>query len=313
MNEENNEENNLNGVANDKDNVNVIGALHKSEALPSLRTYQGDVAEFIKEKNESVTSIAVKEKEKRRVEEREESIKSGGKSEGFRISFIAIVLSLFLLFAGAVTVFFVVKFLSKEEPIISLKQEIIPYNNEVSLPNLARETFGEQLGLLSEAPGITAIRLSDTSGKSINTLPLFFSFLGANPPSSLSRSLKPEFFFGAMNNSGSISHFLIVSSDDFGIAFSGMLEWETTLAKDLYFLSNNYSDIENTQTDLEEEVLGDIWKDVIIKNKDTRSLFSGNKPIIAYTFLDKSTILITNNLESIGEISSSFASRSVIR
>ena len=52
----------------------VIDALHSKQKLPSLRTYQGDMAEFIKSKNESVISIAVKEKEKKQEEEREQNI-----------------------------------------------------------------------------------------------------------------------------------------------------------------------------------------------------------------------------------------------
>ena len=32
----------------------VIDALHSKQKLPSLRTYQGDMAEFIKSKDESV-------------------------------------------------------------------------------------------------------------------------------------------------------------------------------------------------------------------------------------------------------------------
>ena len=43
----------------------VIKALHNKAKLPSLRTYQGDMAKFIKEKNESVISIAIKEKVKK--------------------------------------------------------------------------------------------------------------------------------------------------------------------------------------------------------------------------------------------------------
>ena len=46
----------------------VIDLLHNKTKLPSLRTYQGDMAEFIKNKDESIVSIVVKEKEK---EERE--------------------------------------------------------------------------------------------------------------------------------------------------------------------------------------------------------------------------------------------------
>jgi len=43
----------------------VIDTLHSKQKIPSLRTYQGDMAEFIKEKNESVFSIAAKEKKRK--------------------------------------------------------------------------------------------------------------------------------------------------------------------------------------------------------------------------------------------------------
>jgi hypothetical protein len=53
---------------------------------------------------------------------------------------------------------------------------------------------------------------------------------------------------------------------------------------------------------------------MIIKNKDTRGFVNEKgKSKIAYTFLDKNTILITNNISVIGDISSIYASRSVAR
>ena len=56
------------------------------------------------------------------------------------------------------------------------------------------------------------------------------------------------------------------------------------------------------------------WKDLIIKNKDTRGLVNQkNQAKIAYTFLDKNTILITDSLGAIGDMSGAFASRSVAR
>ena len=189
MNEENNQDTSIVG-----DNKNIIDALHKSNSLPSLRTYQGDVAEFIKEKNQSVISIAVKEKEKQREEQREESISENKKGDGFKINFVTVILSLFLLLAGSFTVFFVLKFLQQEDPVIVLKQEIIPYNSELSLANITKDSFSNELKGVSPGSGITAIRISDTNGKSINTAPLLLSFLGANPPDTLVRSLKPEFF-----------------------------------------------------------------------------------------------------------------------
>ena len=56
------------------------------------------------------------------------------------------------------------------------------------------------------------------------------------------------------------------------------------------------------------------WKDLIIKNKDTRALVDeAGQARMAYTFLDKNTILITNNLSAIGDITSIYVSRSVVR
>lgn len=54
----------------DKKRSKLRDLLHNKNKLPSLRTYQGDVAEFIKEKNHSTISIAVEEKERKEKEER---------------------------------------------------------------------------------------------------------------------------------------------------------------------------------------------------------------------------------------------------
>lgn len=307
MNEENNQETSIT-----KDDKDVVNALHKGSSLPTLRTYQGDVAEFIKEKNESVTSIAVKEKEKRRTEEREEAISASKKSSGFRINFVALVLSLTLILAGSFTVFFVMKFLQQEKPPITLKQEIIPYNAEISIANVTKETLSSEIKKISSNSGVTAIRISDTSGKPINNSSLLISFLGINPPGSISRSLRPEFLLGSIKTNEATDYFVIMSVNDFGRAFSGMLEWEQSLRKDLSFIVSDNKD--ELITDLDEEIASSPeWKDVIVKNKDTRALMYSGNALLAYTFLDKNTVLISSSISSIGEVSSIFASRSVIR
>lgn len=311
-----NEENNPNTSENKEGNI--VGALHKASPLPTLRTYQGDVAEFIKEKNESVTSIAVKEKEKRRAEEREEAVVESKKGEGFRINFVAIVLSLLLILAGSLTVFFVVDFLGKEDQTIVIKQEIIPYNSELSLANITKETLSSELKKISSGNGVTAIRISDINGAPIDNTSSFLSFVGATPPSSITRTMGQEFFLGSIKNENNTDYFVIISVNDFGRAFSGMLEWEATLEKDLSFLikdlkKNNEAEV-LTDLDQDQEIITNpVWKDVIVRNKDTRALTDGGEAVIAYTFLDKNTVLISSSINSIGEISSIFASRSVIR
>jgi hypothetical protein len=95
---------------------------------------------------------------------------------------------------------------------------------------------------------------------------------------------------------------VIITVNDYGSAFSAMLDWEGNMEKDLSFL--------NTATSTEVFA----WKDIIIKNKDTRGLVNQNdESRITYTFLDKNTILIVGDISVIGEISSAYASRSVAR
>lgn len=311
-----NEENNPNTSENKESNI--IGALHKTSPLPTLRTYQGDVADFIKEKNESVTSIAVKEREKRRTEEREEAVVESKKGNGFRINFVAITLSLLLICAGALAVFFVVDFLNKKEPALVIKQEIIPYNSELAIANVTKQTLSDEIKKTQYSNGVTAIRISDTNGTAVDTSNSLFAFLGVNPPGSVSRSVSSGFFLGAIKNDDLTDYFLVISVEDFGRAFSGMLEWEATLEKDLSFLiknleNNNEPDV-LTDLDQEQEIIANpTWKDVIVKNKDARALVGRGEAVIAYTFLDKNTVLISSSISSIGEVSSVFASRSVIR
>ena len=73
------QKNQNNKIKNDgEDFGKVVDALHKKQKLPPLRTYQGDMAEFIKEKNESVISVNIKEKvreeEKAKILKREQVI-----------------------------------------------------------------------------------------------------------------------------------------------------------------------------------------------------------------------------------------------
>jgi hypothetical protein len=294
----------------------VIDALHSKQKLPSLRTYQGDMAEFIKSKNESVISIAVKTKERKeeKIEEKKEEIKEEIKKEerethpkrdtkSFQLNFNMITLSLILIFAGGVVLFYVFQALQKEPvaPVV-VEEKVIPYNNLITLANITNQNLGEELGRLSPSNGINVIKISDTSGLSFQKAKDFLNFLGVSLPATLERTLKDEYVVGMFYQNNQNSLFFIITVDDFGGAFAGMLDWEGNMEKDLSFL--------NTATSTEVFA----WKDIIIKNKDTRGLANDkNIAKIAYTFLDKNTILITNNISVIGDISSAYASRSVAR
>lgn len=327
----------------------VIDALHNKSKLPSLRTYQGDVAEFIKEKNESVLSVAVKEK--KREEKKEEEEKKERKEEkeekkpepvkkpssvgmNLQINFTMVILSLLLIVGGAVAAFYVYNILGKESVSeVVLEEEIIPYNSSATLTGATKTTLGAELAKLSLSGGINIIKISDSNGSFIKNSKNFFGFMDISLPPTLERTLEDEYAIGAFSQNNTTSYFIVIKVNDFGRSFSAMLEWEETMEKDLSFL--NISPGENSQTALAQEsspltasstastttkVITPAkpelfnWKDIIIKNKDTRGLVNGKgKSKIAYTFLDKNTILIINNISAIGDISSAYNSRSVAR
>ncbi len=291
---------------NSKDFGKVIDILHSKQKLPSLRTYQGDMAEFIKEKNESVISIAVKEKEEKE-EKKKDNIhlipKTSSNKEGLQVNMTILLSSILLLAGGAVAVMYIFDFL-KKEPVsqVVTKTEIIPYNNLITLANLINKNLGTEIAKLSPTNGISILKISDADGFPLPKAKNLFSFLSASLPPTLERTLKDEYAVGIISQNNQTSYFLIISVNDFGRAFSGMLEWEKSMENDLSFLNIA------TSTGVFE------WKDLIIKNKDTRALANPkNQAKMAYTFLDKNTILITNNLWTIGEMSSIYTSRPVAR
>ena len=329
----------------------VVDTLHSKQKLPSLRTYQGDMAEFIKEKNESVISIAVKEKEKKQKEEKYEDLystqKPASSGGGFKMNLTILLLSIFLIGGGILASLYIFK-LVKRGPVseVVVEEKIIPYNNLITLANVTKATLGSELVKLSPAGGISVIKMSDANGLLLQKAKDLFNLLEISLPATLGRTLKDEYIIGAISQNEKPSFFLVIVVNDFGGAFSGMLSWEENMAGDLSFFNteaeagsvintvSNIAVVSTTSTasttanaiasstatttivsvkiPMKPETFS--WKDVIIKNKDTRALVNQrNQAKIAYTFLDKNTILITNSLSAIGDISSAYASRSVAR
>lgn len=296
----------------------VIDALHNKAKLPSLRSYQGDMAEFIKEKNESVISIAVKEKErKEEMPKKEEKFKlpSQKKTGNFQKNFAVFLLSLLLIVGGSFGLFYVYKFIKNRPlPEAPAKEYVIPYNNLLTLANISSQNFGLEFKNLPFVNGLSLVEVSDGNSVPFQKSKDFFSFLKVSLPPALERTLKDQYAIGSFSQNEENSYFIILTIKDFGVAFAAMLEWEKSLTEDLNFLisSGGNSQISSTTDSLIPDFFE--WKDLLIKNKDIRALANEkNRSIIAYTFLDKNTILITNNVLSVDQISSVYVSRSIAR
>lgn len=315
----------------------IIDALHEKQKLPSLRTYQGDVSEFIKEKNESTISIATKEREAKRERGELEMPKPKSGPGNKPVSLTMLLLSLMLILGGVMASVYIIRAMKEEpaEPVVA-EEKILPYGHSLNLANVSRETLSAELRALPFQNGISIVKITDQNGAFIKTALDFFNFLKVSPPSALTRTLQESYAVGAISQSNSQAYFLAIKVSDFGTAFSAMLEWEKNLEKDLTFLratdiKQNVSTGVSTGVDtsvststatttVSFEVTPPLiqhiwqWRDLIIKNKDTRALadqYGTSK--LAYTFLDKNTILIISDAYAVGEISTAYASRAFTR
>jgi hypothetical protein len=261
-------------------------------------------------------------------------------------------ISLLLIGGGALASFYIYK-LIKSEPstTVVLKEEIIPYNNEITLTHVTSDNLGSEFKNISATEGVSIVRITDANGLTVQKSKEFFNSLKISPPPALFRTLKDQYVLGVINKNQENHAFLIIMVNDFGGAFSAMLEWEESMNRDLAFLkiledsiplpvvpdvlATTSSSVVSTSSPKSNSALGTTtkiiattttktktllrpevfaWKDIIIKNKDTRGLVNEKgKSQMAYTFLDKNTILIAESVETIGDMTLIYTSRSFTR
>src|SRR3989344_4097812 len=278
--------------------------LHNKSKLQSLRTYQGDVADIIKNQNESVASIAIKEKE------RDLNLEPKQPTSNMSVSFVTLILTFLLIAGSAVALIFVFGGLQKDNaPDAPVGTGLIPHSNIISISNVTLESLPAELEkAASDGGGVVSLQISDVSGKEIEKTEDLLKFLKAHVPADLLRNLGKEYELGIYAVAGAPdAYFLALTTNDFGVAFSGMLDWESDLRSDLFFFDTRVQSSTTPSANF-------VWKDMIIKNKDVRALanvVNDDDVVIAYTFLDQNAILITNNLSALSELFSLYASRAV--
>lgn len=256
------------------------------------------MAEFIKEKNESVTSIALKEKahreEKQKLEPKVETTKS------HTGTFLAIVASLILLAGGGALAYYVAQILGIEkETQVVLPTKIIPYSQTIEIQDLNKSAISAALSGNDFGPGVSLV---DFGSYSIPVSKLV-EILNLNMPNELERNLKSDFALGVFKKGELSSPLLVLNVAEFGGAFAGMLEWEKLMQTDLPMIALPT----NATSTL-------IWKDVIVKNKDARVLVDASgQSVISYAFLDKNTILITREYRIIPDINDLHVSNTISR
>ena len=275
----------------------------------SIRTYQGDLAKIVEDKNLSATKIVIAEESKRR------KLFAKVSTEAKKNSALLIV-SMILLVAG-ISSFFLLKILSPT-PVIEVQEIEL---GSIIYTEYQKELFFEEPSQLRLSKAVqdettqmnlplgTTIQLYFTQrsiaedgkqmGKSLIAIDQLVGLLDLRLSSTLLRFLEPEFIFG-FHSASQNSPFLILKTRSFEDSFPEVLKWEETILEDLssIFIEDN---IVFSKDRLRENKYQ--FKDIIVKNKDVRAILDGGgKILFAYSFPDKNTLVITTNKTTLQEL-----------
>lgn len=270
--------------------------------IKPIRTYQSDVAEAVRAKDESVASISLAEK--KRAEDRGYIApkKTGDGGRGIVIA----LLSLVLIIGGGLAIYVTfIKTEQEEKVVVAPKpKSLISASKETNLNVQNMQSFdlfteirrsGELLGVSSGSLG--NIKLVKDDEKNINPQDLFDITSWSTPPT-LVRSIK-DFMIGAYGKELGIEIFIALKTESFEQAFPGMLAWEKSLARDMSVLLD-------TQ--------GGVFRDGFIKNRDVRIVQNDEGGVsLLYSFLDSNTIVITKSSEAFIAILAQFTTNQLIR
>ena len=275
----------------------------KNDSVKGIRTFEDDIANYTKEKNFSILDIAAEEAKVRGLSfENPEERKS---FLNFR-KIIFILIAVLLVSAGGYFGFAkpLLKRSSVADNFIQITQGPILTDQKIEIiaSQDKKEVFkrdlksalggGEGDGTLSE---ISVVKISGERKTSL-TKDEFFFMLGAQMPQGLKDYLEKDFMllsFGGTDN----SPILVFKSKSYTYVFSEMLKWEKSLTDDLKAIFPNDNLISN-----------DSFADKYIQNHDARIAEKDGEIDLAYAFIDRKYLVITNNQEALSEIFRRFSS-----
>lgn len=273
-----------------------------------LHTYLSDMADVVRENKISVTKIALAEQKAR-----ERGDYYNRNVEKPKKKFIYVLSGIIILVLAVGISYFSIKKSNKisiPPKIVEESNSLISFDSKTTIDVTTATNKNDMVSFIKpeiksdEIPQtikeiILIQKNSEGSSEKIN-LSNLLSLLNVTAPGSLLRSFSDSYMLGtyATKSAYDRSHlFLIIKVNDYNQAYAGMLEWEKTMLSDLLnFFQINIGD---TGSYLLEKP----FKDIVIKNKDVRILYSNaGADILFYLFADKDTLIITDSKEAITEI-----------
>ncbi len=311
--------------------VHILDALtniRKEDDIRSVRTYQEDITDAIKNDNVSMIKIALAEK-KRQDNQNSYNLQVKDKVDikkyifigGFVIICIIVLLTLLFMSlknnnSSEATVS------NQPAQIIYTESSIVLSVNKKDADDLERLIKNERdvklkLGEMKE---IVLTLGSGTSTRKI-TAEEFFNISRSRVPDGLIRALEPSFTLGAYSFTPH-DLFAIFRVNSYDVAFAGMLQWEPSIEGDIgpIFISRRAAILpaaESTSTAAKTTPSlfnKRVFVDKILDNKDTRVILNEDKTVaMLYTFFDKNTLIIASSDKALKEIAFRLTSGRIAR
>lgn len=296
-----------------------------SSLVRSIHTYKEDIASSVKG-GASITSIAAAENARR-------TAQPGSDSESAETSknVVIIAISVSLLLIGGIGSWYAYSnYRDKTQVIVEQKQRDPVQAEKITelAPKSGADTLASQLYSTvqnSSAPLNSVERLIPIAKETITltdgtekTVPLsteqFFRQIGANMPDTLLRSFDPSFYFG-LNAVRGNQAFLILKTNSFDVALSGMFRWEPMMIRDLQNLFLRPADrVLPPLYTIGTSSVAYKFEDAILQNKEIRAVrdLKGNV-VLLYAFLDTKTLLITSDEATLKDVSARLIKAQFVR
>jgi hypothetical protein len=287
-----------------------------------LRTYERDIADAIREKNESVASINLAAQVKRQTNE-----KSGGEpahrsqAEKASCTGLVVLLSLILVLASAsfVGVSYYFYSINKPTEIVETSTSIIAADThiDIDITDLKNDAIVSEIKKALAHEGSTSaiveIKLLSTQtdneqNEIVTVMPIgkFFELFGRSAQPALARALGAEWMIGFQKQNGLSEPFILTRVQSFDASFGGMLDWEKNMLANLLQIL--------PKTEVVGANLNAKFSDTIIRNKDVRVLKdSFGNTMLMYSFLDTKNLLIATNEQTFREVLGRFFSSQIVR
>lgn len=259
-----------------------------------LRTYEGDVAKNFSTNKPNVIDIAIAES---RRQNGDEVISNRPIAQGFKK--ITIVLASIVLIAVSVggLSYMYIKIKQNNTPVVVVKkgQGLVRIDSQknIDIQSLKKtdltKVISTQLASQTVNPDkITEFLIKINTGTTSQTVTAveFIDTLRLSVSDAFRRAVTDKWMIGVYSDSQQNYPFIILKTDFFENAFSGMLRWESSMPEEL-------SDVFNYRNRLGQR---GSFVDRVIMNRDIREYIARNgDTLILYTFIDKNTVLITTS------------------